>query len=356
MKFYPDTVVWELTNACNARCIHCGSKSGVPRPGELTEAEAMQICDDLKELGCKRITLMGGEIFLSPYWEKVAKRLVDYGMRVAPLTNGWLVNAGNRAKLKACGVTNISFSLDGLAKTHDYIRGIPGIFDRAIEHIRAARADGFLVGVNTTVTALNLPEIPQLHDLLVEEGIPLWQIQIVEDMGNVNEHQQLQLGVEKYYELARCMARLRQRKQIQIMTCHNIGWFTSFEPLLREEPFTGCIAGRYALGIESSGNVRGCLSIMGGDPEANVVGNLKERSLIDIWRDPKSFAAFRERKVEDLTGFCATCEYNQLCRGGCSSVAYSLIQRFTENPICLHKYEVEHGLEETEESLLGSTI
>lgn len=347
MKFYPDTAVWELTNACNANCIHCGSKSGLPRPGELTEEQALQLCDDLHELGCKRITLMGGELFLSSYWEKVAKRLVDYGMRVAPLTNGILVNKENRAKLKACGVSNISFSLDGLAETHDYIRGIPGIFDQAVEHIREARADGFLIGINTTVTALNLKEIPKLHDFLVQEQIPLWQIQIVEDMGNVNDNQELQLDVAQYYELAKCMAELRQRNQIHIMTCHNIGWFTSFEPMLRAEPFTGCIAGRYAVGIESNGNVRGCLSIM-GDPEANVEGNIKERSLVEIWRDPQSFLPFRDRKVEDLTGFCATCEYNHLCRGGCSSIAYSLIQSFTENPICLHKYEVENGIGQEE--------
>ncbi len=343
MKFYPDTAVWELTNACNANCIHCGSRSGTPRPNEMTETEALQLCDDLKTLGCKRITLIGGEIFLSPYWEKVAQRLVNNGIRVAPLTNGIMINQKTLDRLKKAGIDNISVSIDGLAKTHDYIRGMPGIFDQAMKAIHLAKQQGFLVGINTTVTALNLHELPALHDYLVEEDLGLWQIQIVEDMGNVNENQQLQIDVEKFYQLAKYMVQFRQQKRIKIITCHNIGWFTSFEPLLRDEPFTGCVAGRYAVGIESNGNVRGCLSIM-GDPEANVEGNVKERSLIDIWNDPTSFTAFRDRKVEDLTGFCAQCEYRKLCRGGCSSVAYSLIKKFTENPLCLHKYEVEQGI------------
>lgn len=343
MRFYPDTAVWELTNACNAKCIHCGSSSGQPRPHELTEEQAIQLCDDLKRLGCKRITLMGGEIFLSPYWEVVAARLVRHGLRVAPLTNGILINQFILNKLNKVGVNNISVSIDGLAETHDYMRGIPGIFGLAMDHIRLAKKAGFLVGINTTVTAKNLHELPVLHDLLVKEDLPLWQIQIVEDMGNVNNNQDLQLDVEKYYQLARYIVELRQKQAIKILTCHNIGWFTSFEPLLRDKPFTGCIAGRYAVGIESNGNIRGCLSIM-GDPSANVEGNLHKDSLVEIWNNPDNFLAFRQRKVEDLTGFCAQCQYNNLCRGGCSSVAYSLIQRFTENPLCLYKYEFEHEI------------
>lgn len=343
MKFYPDTAVWELTNACNANCIHCGSRSGKPRPNEMTEEQALRICDELKELGCKRITLIGGEIFLSPYWEKVAERLTQHGIRVAPLTNGILINKDTLDRLKNVGVNNVSVSIDGLAKTHDYIRGIPGIFDKAMENIRLAKNEGFLVGINTTVTAFNLHEILDLHDFLVQEDLRLWQIQIVEDMGNVNENQELQLDVEKFYQLAKYMVQMKQKQEIKILTCHNIGWFTSFEPLLRDQPFTGCVAGRYAIGIESNGNIRGCLSIM-GDPEANVEANALERSLVDIWNDPNLFKAFRQRTVEDLTGFCATCEYNNLCRGGCSSVAYSLIKKFTENPLCLHKYEVEQGI------------
>ncbi len=343
MKFYPDTVVWEITNACNANCIHCGSRSGLPRPDELTEAEALHLCDELHELGCKRVTLIGGEMFLCPYWEKICERLTSHGIHVAPLTNGIMINETTLQKLKNVGVHNVSISLDGLAKTHDYIRGMPGLFDQVMENIKLAKKEGFLVGINTTVTAFNLHEMQALHEFLIENDLKLWQIQIVEDMGNVNENPELQLTVEDVYQLAKYMVEFRQRKIVKILTCHNIGWFTSFEPLLRDHPFTGCVAGRYALGIESDGNLRGCLSIM-GDPEANVEGNIRERSLIEIWNDPNSFKAFRDRKVEDLTGFCATCQYNNLCRGGCSSVAYSLIKSFTENPLCLYKYEVENGI------------
>ena len=47
-KFYPEIVVWEITFACNMRCIHCGTAAGKRRPDELTTVEALNLIDDLK--------------------------------------------------------------------------------------------------------------------------------------------------------------------------------------------------------------------------------------------------------------------------------------------------------------------
>lgn len=345
MEFKLSTAVWELTNACNANCIHCGSKSGSQRVNELTEEEALKVCDDLKELGCQRLSLIGGEIFLSPYWEKVCARLIDHGIKVAPLTNGLLINQTNLAKLKRAGVNNVSFSIDGLANIHDYIRGVPGLFDRVSENIKLAQQAGFLVGVNTAISALNLGELPALYEFLRKSEIQLWQFQIVEDMGKAVENPELRLSLDDLYRLAQDIADFRQENKMTIVITHNIGWFCSFEPLLRDQPFTGCLAGRTIVGIHSNGDVRGCLSLMSGDSTDNVQGNIRDRSLVEIWNDPESFAPFRQRTVEGLTGYCALCEYQNLCRGGCSSVAYSLLGKFSENPYCLHKYEIEQGIE-----------
>lgn len=343
------TAVWELTNACNANCIHCGSRSGSRREHELTEEEAMKLCDDFHTLGCESVTLIGGEMFLSPYWEKVCARLVELGIRPAPLTNGLLVNASNLEKMKRAGVDNVAFSIDGLAKVHDHIRGVPGLFDKMIANIRLAQETGLRVGVNSAISALNVEEIPGIYRLLCDLHIPAWQVQIVEDMGSASENPELRLTGELLYQAAKYVAKFRSEKKIRIYVSHNLGWFVSFEPLLRDHPFTGCVAGKYLVGIQSNGDVRGCLSIMSGEPGDNVEDNLRNRSLVEIWNDPDSFAPFRYRKVENLTGFCATCKYRDLCRGGCSSVAYSLLRTFSENPLCLYRYETENGLRVDEE-------
>ena len=60
-RFFPDQVVWEITYACNMRCIHCGTSAGVPRSDELTTDESLALIDELAELGCRGLTLSGGQ-------------------------------------------------------------------------------------------------------------------------------------------------------------------------------------------------------------------------------------------------------------------------------------------------------
>ena len=61
LGYAPRTCVWELTLACNMNCRHCGSRAGKARPDELTQPEALRLCQDLADLGVKRLTLGGGE-------------------------------------------------------------------------------------------------------------------------------------------------------------------------------------------------------------------------------------------------------------------------------------------------------
>lgn len=346
MMYYPKSAVWELTNRCNAHCLHCGSESGPCREQELTEAEALQLCMDLHELGCQRVGIIGGEFFLSPYWEKVVLKLLELGIIASLLTNGLLLNDQNIAKLKAMGIDNISVSIDGIAGTHDYLRGVPGIFDIALEGIKKARAAGFTVGIVTSISKKNVLELDQLFNLFCDLDITIWQIQAVEDLGRANYNPELSIEAEDLYTAVKKIAKLRQNSPFHIVLGDNMGYFTQFEPLVRDHPFPGCVAGRRGIGIEANGNIRGCLSIRGDE---NIAGNIRLRPLKEIWNDPEAFKAFRCKTLDKMQGFCAKCEFAKLCRAGCSSFAHSLTGSFYENPLCLHKYEVEHGLIEAAE-------
>ena len=90
-KFYPEIVVWEITFACNMRCIHCGTAAGKRRPDELTTMEALKLIDDLTALGCKHVTLSGGEPLLRDDWRELAAHLKKNGLIVNLITNGYAV-------------------------------------------------------------------------------------------------------------------------------------------------------------------------------------------------------------------------------------------------------------------------
>ena len=74
---YLDNIVWELTLRCNAKCSHCGSAAGVDRQDNLTNDELLRVCDELAEVRCKKVTLIGGEVFLHPLWCEIVKRLSE---------------------------------------------------------------------------------------------------------------------------------------------------------------------------------------------------------------------------------------------------------------------------------------
>jgi sulfatase maturation enzyme AslB (radical SAM superfamily) len=62
---------------------------------------------------------------------------------------------------------------------------------------------------------------------------------------------------------------------------------------------------------------------------------LREHDLATIWRDDTSAIAFnRERTVDDLWGFCRTCSFAEVCKGGCTFTAHSLFGRPGNNPYC----------------------
>ena len=86
------TAVWEITMGCNMRCKHCGSSCAEALPDELNTSEALEVCDQLKDLGLKVITLSGGEPTTRSDWHIIAKRLVDNGIITSIITNGWLID------------------------------------------------------------------------------------------------------------------------------------------------------------------------------------------------------------------------------------------------------------------------
>jgi radical SAM protein with 4Fe4S-binding SPASM domain len=118
----------------------------------------------------------------------------------------------------------------------------------------------------------------------------------------------------------------------------NIGYYTPEEAFIRGRAdggpaFGGCSAGLTSLGIDSVGNVRGCESMY---DERVIEGNLRERTLGDIWEDPDAFAYNRRFTASLLTGKCASCPYGEECAGGCRSYNYFAGGgRLYENPLCV---------------------
>ena len=112
-----DTAVWEITLRCNIHCLHCGSSADkTARDNELTTDEALDLIEQLADLGCKRVVLSGGEPFLRNDWAALSMRIRDLGMNVSYISNGFIINDDIIDLLKIIQPVGVSFSLDGDAQ------------------------------------------------------------------------------------------------------------------------------------------------------------------------------------------------------------------------------------------------
>jgi radical SAM protein with 4Fe4S-binding SPASM domain len=96
----------------------------------------------------------------------------------------------------------------------------------------------------------------------------------------------------------------------------------------------GCIAGIFAMGIESDGTVKGCPTL----PTAEYGGgNVRDMSVEDLWEKSKVIRFARDRTTDELWGFCKTCYYADVCRAGCSWTVHTTLGRRGNNPFCYHR-------------------
>jgi radical SAM protein with 4Fe4S-binding SPASM domain len=343
--FTPRACVWELTLACNLRCKHCGSFAGSRRERELDLQENLRVADELAALGCRRVTLSGGEPTLNPDWDSIGKRLADRCIKVNLISNGWHWTPNHVARAKAAGFCGAAFSLDGFEREHDEFRQ-PGSFARVVSAIESCVAGGLPVAVNTTVNRLTQRSLRELRDFIRDKGAFSMQIQLATPSGNMGEHRDLVVDpVDLVWLVPEIAALCRQNtRKFFTVGADDIGYYGMPEQGLRDDggelPFwIGCRAGCHVIGIESSGNVKGCLSLpssMHGEKRF-VEGNLREKSLAEIWGSESAFAYNRKHTEASLTGFCRVCRYRDFCRGGCTWTVYCHALRGGQgNPYCFY--------------------
>lgn len=350
----PIYVVWELTLKCDLSCKHCGSRAGKARPRELTTAECLRVVDELASVGVREVTIIGGEAYLRADWAQIAARITEVGIRCSMTTGARNLTQERVDQAAAAGIKSVSISIDGLEETHDAQRGVRGSWAAAVAAARRITASGIRLTTNTQVNRLSLPELPGVADTMIEIGSRAWQVQVTVAMGRGADRPELLLQPYDLLELFPLLAWIKEQKLapngISLQPGNNLGYFSPYEPLLRHYGETGahwqgCPAGKFGLGLESDGTVKGCPSLATREYAG---GNVLETPLEQILRNAEPITHIMKRTRDDLWGFCKTCYYGDVCLGGCTWTAQSLLGRPGNNPYCIHRaleYE-KQGLRE----------
>ncbi|HEY8365156.1 MAG TPA: radical SAM protein [Haloplasmataceae bacterium] len=334
------TGIWEVTMACNMRCLHCGSSCKDKLPDELTTEEALKICDELGELGVKYITLSGGEPTTRKDLPLLVKRLRENNVIPNMITNGWILTEDLIQELVNSGIGTIAISIDGLSETHDFIRR-EGSFARSMQAFDILHEYQVWTAAITTVNKKNIEELSALKDVLVDHYVNSWQIQIGLPMGNLLENNHLVAEPSDVKKVVDFAYENMHDDRISITFGDCIGYydFKSTQVMRKAKGdesyiWSGCGAGKASIGILHNGDIVGCTSIR--DKEY-IEGNIRDKSLKKIWTDENSFLWNRSFKKDDLSGFCGKCRYGDLCLGGCSNTRLCMEGNlYQSNRYCLY--------------------
>jgi radical SAM protein with 4Fe4S-binding SPASM domain len=342
-KCFPFAVVWEITFACNMRCLHCGTSAGKRRPDELTTEESLKLIDELAALGTDNITLSGGEPLLREDWPVLARAIKGKGIKTCMVTNGLAVTEKTIEEFATIGFNDVGVSFDGTEKTHNYIRQREDSFGTALNAMKMMSENGkFTFCAVTQVSNINLDELDQIRSLLLDAGCRKWRIQMTTSTGRMKDTGNLVLAQDNYMRfIDKLLAFKEKDNEISVDVGENIGFYgCKGTELWQGVPYFGCYAGTRVVGIESNGNVKGCLSM----PEEYVEGNIRDSSFTAIWNKPDAFAYNRQFTRETASGFCHDCRYLPLCRGGCATTSFSASGCRADNPYCTYRIEQGQGI------------
>ena len=337
--YQPKYVVWELTLACDQPCTHCGSRAGDARETELSTEKALAVVKELAAMGAEEVVLIGGEAYLHSGYLQIARALAEAGIRPVMTTGGRGIDAKRAREMAAAGIQRVSVSIDGLEATHDLMRAARGSFQSATAALRHLAAVGIQIASNINLNRHNQHDLEALYEHHRAVGVRSWQVQLTAPLGRAADRTDMLLQPYDLLTLVPRIAALKERAirdGILVLPGNNLGYFGPEEALLRsqkpedEDHWQGCQAGKYVMGIESDGAVKGCPSLQ---TSHYVGGKLTDRSLAELWDTPElSFT--RERTKASLRGYCAECPFGEVCMGGCSFTAHAFFGQPGDQPYC----------------------
>ena len=155
-----------ITRACNLKCRQCDVWKKNEPIYELNLDEWKCIISKLSSwLGTFCLVITGGEPMLRRDIFELIQYSNEMGIVTYMITNSMLIDKNNAKKLIKSKLDKVTISIDGLAETHDYLRGIKGSFNKSIQAIKFINdfkrryKSNLKLSINIAITKYNLHEI-----------------------------------------------------------------------------------------------------------------------------------------------------------------------------------------------------
>jgi len=353
----PFIVIWELTRACQLKCLHCRADAQYRRdPRELSLEEGKKLIDQIYEMNNPMLVFTGGDPLMREDVFEIAKYAVEKGVRVS-MTPSATPNVTKEAieKAKEVGLARWAFSIDGpKAEIHDHFRGTAGSFDLTMEKIKYLHEVGLPIQINTVISRYNIDYLDEMAKMVEELGCVLWSVFFLVPTGRGQESDMI--SPVQHEKVFRWLYDLSKRVSFDIKTTEAMHYRRvviqqkmreakettddiEYLSALTEKGLTGSIdgLGRAPKGV-NDGNGFVFISHIGDVYPSGLLpvkaGNIRETPLAEIYRESPIFKSLRNPDL--FKGKCGVCEFRHVC-GGSRSRAYAMTGDYLESePFCVY--------------------
>ena len=171
---------WHITDECDQRCKHCYifsedncKKTDAMNWEQMRETfyNCLDFCEVYKRLPYFYIT--GGDPILHRHFWRLLALLKEHEIPFTIMGNPFHLTDKICQRLKLYGCQKYQLSIDGMQETHDWFRK-PGSFNCTLEKIDCIKKVGIRSVIMTTVSGINIKEIPDIIDIVVSAGADIF--------------------------------------------------------------------------------------------------------------------------------------------------------------------------------------
>ncbi|MGG0716068.1 TIGR04053 family radical SAM/SPASM domain-containing protein [Robertmurraya massiliosenegalensis] len=352
----PFIAIWEVTRACQLKCVHCRADAQTkPHPNELSHEEGIKLIDQIYEMNNPMLVFTGGDCMMREDLFELAEYAVNKGMRVSMTPSATAnVTKEKMERAKNVGLSRWGFSLDGpTPEIHDHFRGTPGSFDLTIEKIKYLNELNMPLQINTVISRYNYDHLEQMVEVVKDLKAVMWYIFLLVPTGRGQEdacitpaeHEKVfrwlyELSKTAPFDIKTTAAQHYRRVVLQQKAReHKIdGADIRYEDTITTDHASMIDGLKRAPKGVNDGNGFIFISHVGDVLPSGLlpikVGNVREKPLKEIYRESP---VLKELRKPDLyKGKCGVCEYRFVC-GGSRSRTYAVTGDYLESePYCVY--------------------
>jgi radical SAM protein with 4Fe4S-binding SPASM domain len=309
----------EFNKSCNFRCLYCYASDHSVQRDELSREEFFDLITQAKELGARKMIVLGGEPMLYPHIMEMIRFIRGLDMDVELFTNGTNITREKARELYEAGVRVVLKMNTFDEKVQDTLSGRKGAYTQIHEAFNNLKLAGYpsanrFMGISTVVCQQNIEELPKMWEWLRDQNIAPY-FEMITPQGGAKEHNMLDVDSHQVEELFKRISKIDRNK-------YGHHWDPK-PPLIGGE----CLRHQFSCAVNSEGDVQPCVGV------TIPIGNVRKQKLKDILKDSEVVQDLK-KYTETIKGPCSECERLSECYG-CRGAAFQLTGDYlASDPLC----------------------